>query len=136
MQRCRGIPRLRFFTRSKTYEKTDKTRKNSIFGFFGHAPAKKLDLTLERSKIVENWPISRIFSTKLVSIMCSKDAVEKTGPLKKKIREKTWVQSDFMAILLKKFLKKKSEKKILVQNFFFSKVVHSTPKRRQKKIFF
>ena len=48
MQRCRGIPPYRFLTRPKTYEKTDKTRKNSIFGFFGHAPAKKLDLTSER----------------------------------------------------------------------------------------
>ena len=67
---------------------------------------------------------------------CSKEAVEKTGRLKKKIHEKTWVQSDFTAILLNFFLKKNRKKKNFVEKFFFLKVVISFLNMARKKSFF
>ena len=57
---------------------------------------------------------------------------QKTGRFKKKFHEKTWTQTDFMTKFLN-FFQKKIE---IFFKIFFLKVVHSTPKRRQKKIFF
>ena len=110
-------------------------QKKFNFWIFWTCPGQKTGFDLRKAKNREKLADFAYFLHEISFDYVLKRRSRKNWSVEKKIREKTWVQSDFMAILLKKILKKKSKKKFLVEKFFFQKLFI---RRRNggKKIFF
>jgi hypothetical protein len=117
-------------------KKPIKQEKKINFWIFWTCPGQNTGFDLRKVKNREKLADFAYFLHEISLDYVLKRRSRKNWSVEKKNREKTWVQSDFMAILLKNFFEKNRKKKIFGQKIFFFKSCSFDAETAAKKIFF